>query len=260
MLGSDLSIIRAVLRKAFYMDCQSTSRGPRDEVTIYFRSFDESFESLGIQSVIKSSTEFRNRLPRPRDLEEHVLNFRVQNLRIHNSSRLNRPPAAFYEEIILARGIELQSTKVNVTIICEAIHEQHPTIKYLILKFGARVQSQRKGFSNDFCSLMKSRSLIVSPSTFGWWAAFLSDFVSEVHFPVLPLATPMPWCDLVVDDTQWKYYNVERTLRRGPNPASPVKYDSPKSAQDACRNFENRAKHDEKWANDVVSLYRFPKS
>ena len=37
-----------------------------------------------------------------------------------------------------------------------------------------------------------------SPSTFGWWAGFLSSKMTTVHFPLLPMKAPLPWCSLMV--------------------------------------------------------------
>lgn len=38
----------------------------------------------------------------------------------------------------------------------------------------------------DYCYLMRARRIVLQPSTFGWWAAWLSE-ATEIHFPVIGL-------------------------------------------------------------------------
>jgi len=164
---------------------------------------------------------------------------------------------------------------LGATAVFDPSQANHSTLQYLQEHHGTRPGSS-ESWRADFCTLRRARDLILSPSTFGWWAAVLGDdptpddlisfsvrdngsggsdggdssdcsesitsssgcgsyssndetrrdqhhrsktveergphnaarFESDspqlrrrtrriVRFPVLPLASPLPWCDLI---------------------------------------------------------------
>jgi hypothetical protein len=52
---------------------------------------------------------------------------------------------------------------------------------------------------SDFATLMRAKRLVLTPSTFGWWAAMLGD-AQEVFFPFRQGIWRRPYIDLWVDD------------------------------------------------------------
>ena len=60
---------------------------------------------------------------------------------------------------------------------------------------------------HDFRWLRAARHVVLSPSTFAWWAAYLGA-AEAIHFPIAPAVVPMPWCRLIVPgDGRFVYHD-----------------------------------------------------
>ena len=84
----------------------------------------------------------------------------------------------------------------KVWIVANPAIHGHPLIAHLCAKFSAVVRNGTA--AEDFAFLSAARTILLSPSTFGWWAAFFSSDATTVHFPIMPGPVPMPWCDLML--------------------------------------------------------------
>ena len=62
----------------------------------------------------------------------------------------------------------------NPTVLCDPTHVNHSTLQCLQENHNARFINT-ESWRADFCTLQRARDLILSPSTFGWWAAVLED-------------------------------------------------------------------------------------
>jgi len=83
-------------------------------------------------------------------------------------------PLAFYLEAWDALG-----NPRNVIAVTDDL--DYPLVKQFCVKTDAIVQRGR--YLDDFGLMMSARALVISRSTFAWWAAFLSD--AKVIFPVM---------------------------------------------------------------------------
>jgi thiol-disulfide isomerase/thioredoxin len=184
-----INVTRKVMKQAFYMPmCHHGFVSKENELVIHFRNL--RFDSYNF-------TFFRE------DFKNHEL----------VSYTLVRPPAAFFDEVIRSHVAKYPKGS-TVRIICEPLLHAHPTVRYLVAKHNAVFQ--RTGASSpehDFCKVMAAQSIAISPSTFGWWASFLSSAMSTIHFPIMPWKISMPWCDLIPEgDKSYVYHDVPRYL------------------------------------------------
>ena len=133
---------------------------------------------------------------------------------------LYAPPLAFYEAAIEAHVVRWSSARV--WIACLPCDRSHPTVAALVAKSprswgrdvhfltnhaGAsicnRVPSCKVPPILDFLWMQKARHLVLSPSTFGWWSAYLSERAVAIHYPVLPMFSPWGptmWCHMLPED------------------------------------------------------------
>ena len=78
-------------------------------------------------------------------------------------------------------------------------------LQKILKKFNRVSILSSPSFVNDFCFLKSSPRIVLTPSTFGWWAAFLSAS-TDIHYPILPTNLPIPWCDLIpAEDLRYTY-------------------------------------------------------
>jgi len=83
----------------------------------------------------------------------------------------------------------------NVIIVTD--QPLHPYIVANFRKPGYFIVSQ--SLEQDFCTLLRAKRLVITPSTFGWWAAMLGQ-AEEVFFPEKQGIWRKPYIDLWVDD------------------------------------------------------------
>ena len=125
------------------------------------------------------------------------------------------PPSDFYRAIVRAHVQRYQ--QATVWIVCQPCDRKHPTMSALRKEWPSRVRflTQHHDAATcasaancqsavlDFLWLMSARHLVLSPSTFGWWAAFLSTTATTIHYPVHPSFSPFGatnWCQIVPED------------------------------------------------------------
>ena len=78
---------------------------------------------------------------------------------------------------------------------------QHPVVQQLLEKFADKaIFRAGQTAEEDFQFISFASNIVLTPSTFGWWAAFFAvdgDCRKTIHFPIMPMLVPMTWCDLV---------------------------------------------------------------
>jgi len=208
---------RPLLQQAFQTPCafEEGSHAGYEDITIYFGTYEA--QRTGNFSVGLDERDSET-IP-----ERHLLD--------PHSHLLARVPVAFYDAILKARLAQNTSAlpRPRVFVVCDPAYVQHSTVQYLVEKYGALVHSSMSGmarapghleawhgFQRDFCFLLSARTVVLSPSWFGWMGTFLSSTTKAqvVHFPILPWGGPMPWCELlVVDDPRYVYHDVVKMLR-----------------------------------------------
>jgi len=120
-------------------------------------------------------------------------------------------------------------------IITMEFMRNHPLIKKLCDNFGA-VVCEGVDADEDFQFMSLARAILPTPSTFYWWAAFLSSDGTMVHMPInaIPSASASPprWCDfyhlpltatvLYNDWYRKEAYNLCKSYMKKPAPAELV--------------------------------------
>ena len=85
------------------------------------------------------------------------------------------------------------------------ISRRYTMDKHLNLHY--KVSVEESGLLEDFAVMRASSYLVLSPSTFSWWAGFLGEQTS-VYVPILPGPLPLPWCYILPADKRWIFYDV----------------------------------------------------
>ena len=133
-------------------------------------------------------------------------------------------PWRFYDKI-------LASVRGRVVVLAPPACARSALVARLKARFGATHRAASA--ADDYCALLRARTVVLAPSTFSWWAAWLSN--ATVHVPLLGLlahqrTTNYPHrpgaarrrggltCEslfggagksLVVDDPRYVYHDVE---------------------------------------------------
>lgn len=89
-----------------------------------------------------------------------------------------------YYEVLLST---LRAKERPVSILTPPSCASGRLVKRLQREFGARrLASKMNDGRADFCYMLRAKTLILQPSTFGWWAGWLSN-ATEIHYPLLGL-------------------------------------------------------------------------
>jgi len=131
---------------------------------------------------------------------------------------LYAPPSAFYDAAI---EIHLESHgDAIIWIVCLSHDRNHPTVLALLARWKLRLRFLTKHGELEICGrepsckvpaildflwMQEARHIVLSPSTFGWWSAFLSERATTIHYPVLPQFSPWGptmWCHLIPEDDE----------------------------------------------------------
>lgn len=259
---------RSLLQQAFQTSCafEEGSRADPNDVTIYFSTFEA--QATGNFSLGLAVRDFAAIVER--------------NLIEPHTHHLLRAPVVFFDAVLTAH-LATNVTAVprpRVFVVCDPALVRHSTVQYLVEKYGAVVHSALsgqarapghleawRGFQRDFCFLRAARTVVLSPSLFGWMGTFLSSTVGQVvHFPVLPLGGPLPWCELVVPgDARYIYHDVAQMLRSnhmvaggGERATAATTFASAQEAQSACVAYARRQQAQPQWASLVQAqaVYR----
>lgn len=138
-----------------------------------------------------------------RDISIHIRGgdlWQVNSLkRVHGGYRAL--PFSFYRTVLAQRQWD------NIYIVTE--DPDDPMVLKLAEQFSARVQSSSA--EDDFNFLMSSTNVVMSVSTFSWWAAWLSD-AKTIFFPKSGLFDPSfrPDINLIPDDEpRYRFITIE---------------------------------------------------
>ena len=107
-------------------------------------------------------------------------------------NRLSIPPLIYYERILDEGKFD------NIWVVLDPCLQDHPIPQQLVRLFGAKFHNG--SVEEDFQFISYAPTVILSPSTFSWWATFLGSTSHHrtIHFPIMPTEVPMPWCDLML--------------------------------------------------------------
>jgi hypothetical protein len=135
---------------------------------------------------------------------------------------LYSPPVAFFNAAIAMHMARFQNARV--WIVSQPCDRQHPTVRALQSRWSVHFLTAHdeavtctaapscKSAVLDFLWLQAARHLVLSPSTFGWWPAFLSINAATIHFPIFAAFSPWGanmWCHLVPeDDARYIFHDV----------------------------------------------------
>ncbi|CAE7244018.1 rabl3 [Symbiodinium natans] len=151
-------------------------------------------------------------LPDAADLVMYFRPFkRKQVFDVYNSDgRLSAPPFSFFAWAAAAHRRAVSHGKLWV--VADPSLRTHPTVTRLVKELGAELfkgmdQVPKQAWLGDFVWLRAAAHVAISPSTFAWWAAFLSE-ATTVYVPVLPGQVPMPWCPLLPEDPRYVFFDV----------------------------------------------------
>ena len=104
------------------------------------------------------------------------------------------PPSIYFDRVLQAGNYS------RVWIVGDPpIAQNHPISTYLQRRFNAKVHSRSTDVETDFQFLASARTMVISPSTFAWWAAFLSSNAT-IHFPLGPIGGQgggLQWCNML---------------------------------------------------------------
>jgi hypothetical protein len=149
-----------------------------NDVVIHFRDFDMSR---------------RRRMQRRRQLRVPQL-FNVYK----GQFRITIPPTIYYDRILEDGNYD------TIWLVAEPSIRRHPIVRHILSKFRSTAVIRKGGTPDeDFQFISFASNIILSPSTFGWWAAFFAAGNSNdgppvtIHYPIMPMPVPMEWCYLV---------------------------------------------------------------
>ena len=123
------------------------------------------------------------------------------------------PPQAFYDLVISKHMV--QHPHARVWLVSQPCERMHPTILALRSRWRLHFLKDHddaltctsaascKSAGLDFVWMLAARHLVLSPSTFGWWPAFLSLRAEAIHFPIYPPFSPWGahmWCHILPED------------------------------------------------------------
>jgi len=104
---------------------------------------------------------------------------------------LTIPPTVYFTRLLEAHSYK------TIWLVAEPAARQGPAIQHILTKFDNAVLRDNTSPEQDFQFLSFASHIILSPSTFGWWAAFFANNSATIHLPIMPAHVVLPWCDLL---------------------------------------------------------------
>ena len=195
-----------LMRAAFWMRPPARQPGqPRpgsDDLVLYYRSFAATYTHGDPRDAVQA-------------LEKHVgdICFHRKPSGLH--VKLCAPSFEFFAAAV-DRHYTRAPRRAAVWLVCEPQQRSHPTVRRVLHVLGARLVTAGAGAIDDFRFLRSANHLAMAPSTFGWWAGYLSH-AHSIQLPILPAPVPMPWCKLLpIDDERYEFHDVyARRVWRG---------------------------------------------
>lgn len=171
-------------------------------------------------------TDYPRQMPCSTDLVIHFRTYHAVAMYYSQkgSSVLLTPPFDFFKWAVEHHRRHVSE---QATIWVISPHTKHKTLLRLQKELGVKVlppitrrytldeqfnwhykiSVEESGLLEDFAVMRSSSYLVLSPSTFSWWAGFLGEQMS-VYVPILPGALPLPWCYILPADKRWIFYDV----------------------------------------------------
>jgi hypothetical protein len=129
-------------------------------------------------------------------------------------------PIAFYHSVIAMHRLRFPNGRI--WIVSQACDREHPTVKSLRANWPVEFLAAHNRACNsasscnpailDFMWMQAARHLVLTPSTFGWWSAFLSNRAATIYFPIYPAFSPWGahmWCHMIPeDDPRYVFYDM----------------------------------------------------
>jgi hypothetical protein len=119
----------------------------------------------------------------------------------HGQYSLCAPPFVYFARIARRHVERFGVNQGRIVVVCEPKQRSHTTVKRLVSKFGAKVLTTNDHAKDsgleDFRYMLGAKHLVLSPSTYGWWAGYLSASALEVYYPIPRARILFPWCALV---------------------------------------------------------------
>lgn len=124
------------------------------------------------------------------------------------------PPSSFFDTVVSLHRQRWPASRV--WIVCQPCERQNPAVQRILRRWpnASTLRLLDGSALKDFAWVRAARHIGVAPSTFGWWASYLSD-AQTIYFPAIPSAF-MPWCHIMpTDDPRYLFVRAERTARGG---------------------------------------------
>eukprot|EP00930_Biecheleria_cincta_P103674 TRINITY_DN9570_c0_g1_i1.p1 TRINITY_DN9570_c0_g1~~TRINITY_DN9570_c0_g1_i1.p1 ORF type:complete len:502 (-),score=97.90 TRINITY_DN9570_c0_g1_i1:57-1562(-) len=189
---------RDMFRKAFYVELPyqhvrdaTVAPGARDLV-LYYRTFLE---------------RDWQKIPRKASFEQKV------TATFLGARLINAPPFAFFS-FAARRHRAKYGADAKIWILCAPAQRWQDTVQRMVRELGATIMTKNDRLGKiawlaDWLFLKAAKHVAVSPSTYGWWAAFLGE-AEDVYLPIHPGKTgfAQPWCMLFpTDDVRFVFYD-----------------------------------------------------
>lgn len=126
------------------------------------------------------------------------------------SAFLASPPFAFFDFAVQQHRQEFADA--TLWVVADPSMRSHPTVQRLCHELGANIftssdQAGKEAWLADWVWLREAQHLVLSPSTFVWWAAFLGEAV-RIYVPIFPGLAVLPWCKLLVPhDARYTFFD-----------------------------------------------------
>ena len=102
------------------------------------------------------------------------------------------PPRVFYDRILQKNDYE----KVWIVGDPEIMNSRHPIVGCLMDRYNA-TNPRNTDPLKDLQFISLASNIIMSPSTFSWWAVYFSSYRATLYFPIMPAELFVPWCELL---------------------------------------------------------------
>lgn len=190
-------VLLPIFRKAFHLELPSNDPavgmpppGPQDLV-IYFRTFIDGWHAG------KEEEPF----------ERKALNHYGPAYQIMS------PPFAFFNHVVQTHWKSFGKESSKIWVLAQPRQRRHPTVRRIVRELQATIYTRgdrsKHGWLADWLWLKSAKHVAISASTYGWWAAFLSES-SKIYLPIYPGRTGFgtPWCKLFPNrDPRYVFYD-----------------------------------------------------
>jgi hypothetical protein len=155
--------------------------------------------------------------PAPDDVVIYFRTFRYFMKHITDKTRwaahLANPPLAYFRQALHAAGVRSPDNgaarKRTIWLVGHPCIENDPTVVQLRKEYPQIRTHFGSSAQVDFQFLSLARTMVLSPSTFGWWAGFFSN-AFRIYVPIMHSFGSATWCDdLVFPDRHNRFVYVD---------------------------------------------------